>query len=149
MKRSGGSRDPGCALSCQFLTYEEFFAATFLPDIRSWCGEKARRANRNRLMSGRPAEKVTTDEVPSILISSKGRCAYCGSLAVERTPKHPETRKPLPWGHIGRRIGSLDHIVSRFDGGTNTPANLAWSCRWCNTCPRERRHGASDHGAIR
>jgi hypothetical protein len=60
----------------------------------------------------------------------------------------PVTRKPLRWAHIGRRIGSLDHILSRFDGGLNTLANLAWSCHWCNTWVVERIPGATDHGAI-
>lgn len=132
----------------QFLTYEEFLATTPLRDIRFWCSRKAVRANRPRLMSGSPAEKITTDDVVAILHGARGRCVHCGSLAVEGAPMHPETRKPLRWGHIGRRIGSLDHIVSRFDGGTNTPANLVWSCHWCNTWPSERTPGATDHGAI-
>ncbi|TKA01994.1 hypothetical protein [Actinacidiphila oryziradicis] len=79
-----------------FLTYEEFLAGTPLRDIRFWCSRKAVRANRERLMSGRPAEKITTDDVVAILTNARGRCAYCRSLAVQGAPKHPETRKPPP-----------------------------------------------------
>lgn len=132
----------------KFLTYQDFLATVPLRDIRFWCGRKAVRANRARLLSGRPAERITTNDVVTILSRARGRCRYCGSLAVETAPMHPETRKPMPWGHIGRRIGSLDHIVSRIDGGANTLANLAWSCHWCNTWHSERVPGATDHGAI-
>src|SRR5688500_17717862 len=128
-----------------FRTYEEFLAANPLREIRFWCSRKAVRANRPRLLSGRPAEKITTDDVVAVLTNARGRCTHCGSLAVERAPQHPDTRKPLPWAHIGRRIGSLDHIVPRIDGGTNTPSNLVWSCHWCNTWPSERTPGATDH----
>lgn len=46
------------------------------------------------------------------------------------------------------RIGSLGHVVARFNGGANTPDNLAWSCLWCNTRPNERQPGATDRGAV-
>jgi hypothetical protein len=67
---------------------------------------------------------------------------YCGSLAVEHKPKG------APWGHVGRRIGSLDHLIARIHGGTNTLDNLGWCCLWCNTWTSERRTGATDHGAV-
>jgi hypothetical protein len=130
-------------------TFEDFLAGVPTREIRYWCGRKAVRANRERLMSGRPKDRITTSDVVSVLTEARGRCSHCGSLAVEGAPMHPQTRKPLPWGHIGRRIGSLDHIVSRFGGGLNTAANLCWSCHWCNTWPSERIPGAADHGAIR
>lgn len=129
-------------------TFEDFLAGTPMRDIRYWCGRKAVRANRDRLMSGRPKERITTDDVVSVLTGARGRCSHCGSLAVEGAPMHQETRKPLPWAHIGRRIGSLDHFVARIDGGPNTIDNLRWSCHWCNTWPSERIPGATDHGAI-
>ena len=132
----------------RFLTYEDFLATVPLRDIRFWCSRKAVRANRPRLLSGRPTERITTDDVVTVLSRARGRCTHCGSLAVEGAPMHPVTRKPLPWAAIGRRIGSLDHIVSRFDGGPNTLSNLAWSCHWCNTWHSERVPGATDHGAI-
>jgi hypothetical protein len=53
---------------------------------------------------------------------------------------------PVPWDMVGRRIGSLGHQISRFNGGDNTRENLVWSCLWCNTWLGERRPGATDHG---
>jgi hypothetical protein len=132
----------------RFLTYDAYRAAIPLREVRIWCGLKAKRANRPRLLSGTPEGRVSTEDVYGILHAARGRCAHCGSLAVEGAPMDPVTRKPMPWGHIGRRIGSLDHIVSRFDGGSNTVANLRWSCHWCNTWSSERSPGALDHGAI-
>ena len=49
---------------------------------------------------------------------------------------------------MGRRIGSLEHITSRIEGGGNEAANLAWACLWCNTWTCERRFGATDHGGL-
>lgn len=129
-------------------TFEDFLAGAPMREIRYWCSRKAVRANRERLMSGRPKERITTNDVVSVMTDACGRCSHCGSLAVQGAPMHPETRKPMPWAHIGRRIGSLDHLLSRFDGGPNTVDNLRWSCHWCNTWPSERILGATDHGAI-
>ncbi|WP_405883694.1 HNH endonuclease [Streptomyces sp. NBC_01384] len=129
-------------------TFEDFLDGVPMRDIRYWCGRKAVRANRDRLMSGRPKERITTDDVVSVLTDARGRSSHCGSLAVAGAPMHQETRKPLAWAHIGRRIGSLDHFVARIDGGPNTIDNLRWSCHWCNTWPSERIPGAKDHGAI-
>lgn len=131
-----------------WLTFGDFLAGTPVREVRHWCGRKAARANRERLLSGRPMERITTDDVVSVLTAACGRCSYCGSLAVQMAPVHPETRKPMPWGHVGRRIGSLDHVVARVEGGSNSVSNLRWSCHWCNTWPGERIHGATDHGAI-
>lgn len=131
-----------------WLTFEDFLAGTPTQEVRRWCSRKAARANRERLLSGRPTERITTDDVVSVLTAARGRCSYCGSLAVQAAPVHPETRKPLPWAHVGRRIGSLDHVVARIDGGPNANGNLRWSCHWCNTWPSERIPGAKDHGAI-
>jgi hypothetical protein len=61
--------------------------------------------------------------------------------------QHKEAH-PLPWASIGRRIGSLGHVISRLHGGTNRLENLAWPCLWCNTWQSERRPGATDHGGL-
>jgi hypothetical protein len=98
-------------------------------------------------MSGAPDVFVTTDEVLSILTRARGRCHYCGSLAVENRPSN-EQGHPLPWEAVGRRIGSLSHIVSRVGGGSNSVDNLVWCCLWCNTWPNQRVPGALDYGAI-
>jgi hypothetical protein len=99
-------------------------------------------------MSGRPASTITTAAVWDVLDKAEGRCAHCGSLAVEGRPSGADGR-PVEWAQVGRRIGSLGHLVAVFDGGNNDPANLYWCCLWCNTWQSERRPGAIDHGAIR
>lgn len=131
-----------------WLTFEAFLDGVPMREIRYWCGRKAERANRPRLMSGRPEQRITTDDVVSVLTTARGHCSYCGSLAVEGAPMCQETRRPLPWADIGRRIGSLDHVVARIDGGPNAIDNLRWCCYWCNAGPSERISGAMDHGAI-
>jgi hypothetical protein len=133
----------------RFPTYDAYRAATPLREVRIWCGRKAKRANRARLLSGAPAGRISTSDVYDILHAAQGRCSYCGSLAVEGAPVDPATGKTLPWGHVGRRIGGLDHVVPRINGGLNAVANLCWCCHWCNTWPGERTPGALDHGAVR
>jgi hypothetical protein len=96
-------------------------------------------------MSGRPEDRITWKDVWSILATARGKCAHCGSLAVEHRSSMPNGA-PAPWEPVGRRIGSLGHRVSRFGGGVNTRSNLVWSCLWCNTEPADRIDGATDHG---
>jgi hypothetical protein len=96
-------------------------------------------------MSGNPSDKIGVDDVWQVLVAARGQCAYCGSLAVENRPSLPDGT-PVPWDTVGRRIGSLGHRISRFNGGDNTPENLVWSCLWCNTWLGERRPGGTDHG---
>lgn len=83
-----------------------------------------------------------------LIEQAKGCCVYCGSLAVEGRPSHPITGAPLPWGHTGRRIGSLEHVEPHLDGRINELSNLRWACLWCNTWPSERRYKAADHGGL-
>jgi hypothetical protein len=130
-----------------YNSWGDYLKVTSIEERLRWCRAKAKIANRTRLMSGMPERKVTPNEVWTILEAAEGRCAYCGSLAVERRPSGPDGR-PIPWAHIGRRIGSLGHRLARFHGGANNPANLCWSCLWCNTWPTERRPGATDHGGF-
>lgn len=113
----------------------------------AWCRAKGKKANGSRLMSGEPTARITAQDVRAIMTAACGNCAYCGSLAVQKRPSTP-TGQPLPWEQVGRRIGSLSHVVSLFDGGTNTPDNLVWSCLWCNTWRDEGRLGATDHGGL-
>jgi hypothetical protein len=108
----------------------------------------AKRANRKRLLSAHPQTRVTAEHVRAIFMAARGRCHYCGSLAVERRPSDPTTGQPLAWAQIGRRIGSLAHIKGRFDGGDNETSNLTWACLWCNTWPLERCRGAWDYGGF-
>ena len=122
-----------------YTSWEDYLARTTSAERRRWCAAKAAKANSPRLMSGRPETTISADDVLAVLEEARGRCAHCGSLAVERRPRGP-------WGHVGRRIGSLGHRIARFNGGANTPANLDWCCMWCNTWPEERIKGATDHG---
>lgn len=132
----------------KYGSWEDYLAATSVRERRAWCVKKASCANRERLMSGSPDHRLTSDDVWFVLEAARGRCAHCGSLAVENRPSRPDGA-PLPWAPVGRRIGSLGHVVARLHGGPNTVDNLAWSCPWCNTWPDERRPDAVDHGAIR
>jgi hypothetical protein len=82
--------------------------------------------------------------VQQVFEAARGRCCYCNSLAVERTPQR------VPWTSIGRRLGSLEH-KGRHHVITIRPFsldNLAWACMWCNTHPEERIPDAECHGAI-
>jgi hypothetical protein len=130
-----------------FTSWQDYVERTSEADRRRWCSIKASKANAKRLMSGTPEHKLTADDVLAVLVAAQGRCVHCGSLAVENRPSKPDGR-PAPWAPVGRRIGSLGHIVARFNGGLNVPANLAWSCMWCNTWVSERSPGATDRGAI-
>lgn len=126
-------------------SWDDFLTKTTRAGRRAWCAAKAKKANAPRLMSGRPTSRITPDEVLKVLEDARGRCSHCGSLAVEKRPSNPDG-SPIAWEHVGRRIGSLGHVVSRFQGGSNERNNLAWSCLWCNTWPDERIRGARDHG---
>ena len=128
-----------------YTSWADYTARTTDAQRRRWCTTKAKKANAKRLMSGAPEQAITTNDVAAILTAARGRCAHCGSLAVENRPSAPNGA-PLPWEHVGRRIGSLGHAVARFHGGTNAVGNLVWSCLWCNTWQSERTPGASDHG---
>lgn len=90
----------------------------------------------------RPRPKITKHHVWALMSEAKGRCVYCGSLAVEHAPTKAGVGKLDGWAQIGRRIGSLDHVA----GPENHPDNLAWCCLWCNTWPQERQQQATDHG---
>lgn len=132
-----------------YTSWEDFLARTTERERLEWCRVKAKTANRERLMSGRPERSVTPQEVWQVAEDAQGRCTYCGSLALERRPTGRDGR-PLSWAAVGRRIGSLDHLIARVAGGANDPANFAWACLWCNTweTETERRPGATDHGAL-
>jgi hypothetical protein len=96
-----------------YTSWENYLARTTPAERRRWRAAKAAKANSFRLMSGRPETTISADDVLAVLERARGRCAYCGSLAVERRP-------PGPWGDVGRRIGSLGHRVARFNGRSKT-----------------------------
>ena len=105
-----------------------------------------KKANRKRLLSPAPKVQLRGIDVWDVLAEVKGRCFHCGSRAVEARPSAPNGA-PIAWAQVGRRIGSLEHIHSRFGGDfDNEFWNLAWCCLRCNTWEAERRPGATDHG---
>lgn len=130
----------------KYKSFEEFIEKVQKSEIRKWCQSKAGKANKPRLLSGVPKHKITAPQVMDLLIAAKGRCCYCGSLCVEKAPT--KNGKLAPWGHIGRRIGSLEHKIRRIDNGDNTIDNFDWCCNWCNTWGDQRIPGATDHGGI-
>jgi hypothetical protein len=67
---------------------------------------------------------------------------------VEEKPYDRNLRRHLPWEHMGRRIGSLDHVKSRLLGGGNETNNLVWSCLCCNSIVEMRRPRATDYGGF-
>jgi hypothetical protein len=129
-----------------YASWHDYLARTSPAERMSRCAQRAQKANRKRLLSDAPEVRLTTADVWAVLEAARGRCAHCGSLAVEARPSNPLTGAPIPWAQVGRRIGSLQHVKSRLSGGDNNLSNLAWSCLWCNTWRNERRPLATDHG---
>lgn len=130
-----------------YSSYDDYRARVPVNEILRKCRHIARNANRARLYSGLATVRLIPGDVFLVLDRARGQCHYCKSLAVENRPSNINGA-PLPWGHIGRRIGSLEHIVSRLDGGDNDADNLAWCCLWCNTWYAERIPFAPDHAPI-
>ena len=117
----------------RYTSWDHYLETTTPSERRAMCASRTQKANSRRLMSRAREQRVTADDIWTVVAAAMGRCAHCDSLCLERLPNDPATKKKRPWGHIGRRIGSLDHLVSRVSGGTNDPENLAWSCLWCNS----------------
>ncbi len=125
-----------------FADWVDYLARTPRAERLSMCAARTARVNENT------AERVTTDNVWQMVESAEGRCVHCGSLCLQRLPYDPVSKKKLPWAHVGRRIGSVTHLIRRADGGSSHLSNLAWSCLWCNTWRCERIVGATDHGGL-
>lgn len=131
-----------------FRSWSDYLAKTSYAERMGRCHAAAKKANRKRLLSPMPTERITGADVWAIIERAGGRCIHCGSLAVEKRPSDPRTGAPVAWAQVGRRIGSLEHLTGRFKGGDNHLWNLAWACLWCNTWPGERHPGATDHGGF-
>jgi hypothetical protein len=131
----------------RYLSFDDYRSCVTNAELRKKFNTHAKKANRQRLFSDAPKERLSGSDVWEIFAAAEGRCAHCGSLAVEGRPSRADGA-PLPWEHIGRRIGSLEHLARRVDGGGNKLSNLVWACLWCNTWPEERRRGATDHGGF-
>ena len=131
----------------RFSSWDDFLMQTTRAERRRQCAQETAKANAPRLMSGVPARRVTADDVLAALTAAHGRCAHCCSLAVENRPSDPAGH-PVAWAAVGRRVGLIGYQLARFHGGANAPANLVWSCLWCNTWQQERTPCATDRGGI-
>jgi hypothetical protein len=143
----GPRSGPTDSVTPLYASWDDWLQRGTAAEIRRWFQQMAHTANRPRLLSGVPMVRVSPGVVWRVLAAAEGRCAYCGSLAVERRPSGPHG-EPIAWAAVGRRIGSLGHRTARFHGGGNEAENLAWSCLWCNTWLSERSPGAADHGGF-
>ncbi len=131
-----------------FASWADYLARTTYGERMRRCHAAAKKANRKRLLSSTPKVFLRGIDVWNVIEEVKGRCFHCGSLAVENRPSAPNGA-PIAWAQVGRRIGSLEHLHSRFSGDfDNEFWNLAWACLWCNTWPQERFPNAHDHGGF-
>jgi hypothetical protein len=130
-----------------YVSWADYLQRTTRAERMVRCYAASKKANRKRLMSNAPTTRLSGRDVWTIIELARGRCAYCGSLAVEKRPSSL-TGAPIAWAQVGRRIGSLEHARWRYGGGDNNLDNLAWVCLWCNTWPSERRHHAEDYGGF-
>jgi hypothetical protein len=109
-----------------YRSFADWLKRTTEKEGKKWFQSKARTSNWEHY------DGVRWQDVWRVCKAARGQCVYCGSLAVERKPKGP-------CEHIGRRIGTLEHL----DGG-----GLAWSCYLCNSNSVWRRWRATDCGGL-
>ena len=131
-----------------FAGWADYLAGTIPAQRRAMCAGRTARVNEKIRVRATGERRVTADDVWQMVESTEGRCVHCCSLCLQPLPYGPISRKKLPWAHVGRRIGSVTHLIRLDDGGTNALSNLAWSCLWCNTWQCERVVGATDHGGL-
>ncbi len=130
-----------------YISFADFLERTTFAMRIARCRAAAKKAGRPRVLSPPPRHRLSGHDVWNVIEASRGRCVYCGSLAVENRPSKPNGA-PAAWAQVGRRIGTLEHQYWRAAGGDNDLSNLAWCCLWCNTWESERRQGATDHGGF-
>jgi len=118
----------------KYDSWEDFISNTTERERLAWCSGKANKSNSKRLLAGTPVPKIKALDVWKVLESVKGKCFYCGSLALEHQPW--VNGKPIPWSYMGRRIGALHHISKNREKDYNDINNLRWACLWCNTWPK-------------
>ena len=70
----------------KFNTWNEFFDTTEKERL-SWCSSKASFSNKKRLLAGISVQKIMASDVWKVLEAAKGKCFYCGSLALEHLPR--------------------------------------------------------------
>ena len=111
------------------------------------CAKRTKRANEPHMMPETPERRLNADDVlRRIVEAAKGMLLLLRIPLVEKLPYDPATKKKLPWGHIGRRVGSLN---SHHAAGVRRNHVPTWPNRlWCNTWHCERVAGATDHGGL-
>jgi hypothetical protein len=72
-----------------YRSWSDYLARTSPGDRMTKCGIIAKKANKKRLLSEAPEMRLTAQDVWTIIEAAKGRCAHCGSLAVENRPSSP------------------------------------------------------------
>jgi len=147
-------RPPQALPKPAYSSWADYLAKTSWATLKERCSRFANRANRKRLLSDPAKHRVDSLQVWQVMRNARGRCHHCGSLAVEGRPSDANG-SPIAWEHLGRRIGSLEHVMARSRGGDNEFSNLAWSCLLCNNwvAEEEQRQGKSwrgkpDFGAV-
>lgn len=138
----------GTSEPAMFADWPDYLTRTTLAERRKMCTGRTNRVNERIQVRASDEPRVTGDDIWQLVETAEGRCVHCGSLCLQSPPHDPVTGKKLPWGYIGRRIGSVTHLVRSADGGSNGLSNLTWSCLWCNDWRCERVVGATDHGGI-
>lgn len=118
-----------------YTSWADWCVRTGVTDKRERCRRLTGSANRFRADSGFPRIRLEQWGVWGILKAAKGRCHYCGSLALENRPA--AYGGPMNgWDSIGRRCASIDHVLERMKGGDNDLDNLVWCCMSCNSGER-------------
>jgi hypothetical protein len=79
-----------------YASWDDYLARTSHDERRRWCASKAKDANRTRLLSDAPKVKLTAEEALAVMEATRGRCAHCGSLALEGRPSGPKGG-PISW----------------------------------------------------
>lgn len=114
-----------------YASWEDYVEHTTEQTRRAWLRRKVSKANSVRLLGGRPEGRLRLADAVSLLEEARGRCAACGSLAVEPTPRDVAGKQILGSMALQRRIGTLDHWVPVLAGGSNHLDNLRWCCGRC------------------
>jgi hypothetical protein len=134
-----------------YQSWEDYLKHTTDSSRRAWLARKLSRANRPRLLGGRPPGRVRLADVVALFEAARGSCTQCGNLAVESIPVGPDGAV-IAWGLLRRRIGTIDHRVPVLAGGSNHRDNLQWCCFECNNLhpsgPMSIRVAAQDDGPL-
>ena len=121
------SRD-GCAAICRTCAhdqYEEYKRQRIARDgsLAQYKVSKQVGCARGRAREYDVPNTLTVIEWREVVVSSDGRCAYCGRL-------------------VGVENLTLDHVVPMSKGGSNSIENVTLACLECNLRKANRTHPA-------